>query len=250
MPHNPIPEPGTTPQENFEWVLHFLRVDIQQLSIDELAGVLLNVRALARLAIVDPEREFEKWVVHPDAKLYRAMPGVHVRRETKLREDLVRYQNALKDRIRELTTRGITIVHISVPFNSKQRPYPAQMSFEIVRNKHQVHPVLFVNEGNPDEVFRAFEFRLMSVLQACADSIGLCPGTVKVNPTDKSVTAPRKACGKVFLKTRSDRDYCSETCGGVERARAWRSERKKKRTGLSKAVPAQQKGRHHGGKKK
>ena len=110
-----LPNPGTTAQANMEWVLRFLGVDVHQMTIPELAGVLDHVRRLARLAIADPERRFEKWVVVPDAKIYRATLGVHVRRATKLREDLVGYQTWLAGAIRELTTCGITIVHIRCP---------------------------------------------------------------------------------------------------------------------------------------
>lgn len=230
MAHNPLPAPGTTPQENFEWLLRFRDVKVPQMTLVELDGVLDHVQHLARMAIADPEMRFKKWKVGA----------------SKLREDLISYQQWLAGAIRELTTCGITIVHISVPVDPKQKPFPAQMSFEIARSKYQAHhphPVLFVLEGNPDEVFRAFEFRVMSVLQACADRIGLCARTA---------SATRTACEKVFLKTQINKHFCSKPCRDSERVRQWRIKQKKdhkKRTGLVKSKQAQQKGRIRGKKK-
>ena len=101
--------------------------------------------------------------------------------------------------------------------------------FEIIAGR--TYPTPVVNDGTIQEVFLAFKFRLLFILQACADRLRTCQW---------------KNCKtKFFLKTttmRSDKDYCSRSCGSAVRQQRRREKDKRAK---------QRKGRNpHGAKKK
>lgn len=202
------------------WVVSFLRVGVHALTLHQLKDVLSNVRSLARLTLSDPGRSFDKWELLADEKLTTETPGRNVYREARLRETLTDYQEGLTGKIAELCQHKRTVLHISTSFSSMAIP------FEIIAGR--TYPTLVVNDGSIQEVFLAFKFRLLFILQACAERLRICP---------------RKDCSQVFLKTaRADQEYCSRRCGSAVRVRRKREKDHKARQQKMKLMKKRKKG--------
>jgi hypothetical protein len=178
------------------WLVRFLTVDVPALSRGELGTVLFDMRQIAGLVLSDRSRSFAKWELMPDAPPMTTDTSVrNVWREARLRETLTHYQESLTRMIGDLSQHQRTVLPISSNFDSHSIP------FEIIAGR--TYPALAVHEGTINEVERAFKFRLVFVLQACADRLGVCA---------------RQSCSRVFLKAqRADQEYCSRGCGTAVR---------------------------------
>jgi hypothetical protein len=200
-PQRILPNPGAKGLSNLNWLVCFLSADIPAMSLADLNTVLGDIRHMAKLAISDPSKLFGRWEVRADENLTSDGPTGRVYREARLRDDLSHYQVVLKRAITELTNRGRTVLHISTSINRGTVP------LEIIKDRE--HPGLFVQEGTIDEVFLAFDFRMVFVLQSCVQHIRVCA---------------RPDCPTVFLQTgRSDQEYCpGKSCGDTVRMRRWR----------------------------
>lgn len=233
-----LPDPGTSERDNAEWVVGFLALDLPSMTVSQLSSVLSDVRNLARLSLSDRGQPFVRWEIIKDGA---AQPDTNDSREFCvewwLRNILHDYQQTLKKSIGELSQHQRTVLHVSIAkiFGS--------VPVEIVTGR--THPALDIKEGTIDEVMLAFDFRLIFVLQACADRLGHC-----------------SVCAKVFLKTqRTDQEYCSRGCGSVARVRRKRAadktaslakETAKKTAKMGKhdkRVGSQNGGKRHGKKK-
>lgn len=232
-----LPDPGTNERDNVEWMVRFLALDVPSMTTSQLSSILCDVRSLARLALSDRNQQFARWEVAKDGTVQADIGvGRQVFLECRLRETLRAYQRTLKKSIGELSQHQRTVLHVSIAqlFGS--------VPLEIVTGR--THPALAIKEGTIDEVMLAFDFRLIFVLQACADRLGRCP-----------------VCSKVFLKTqRADQEYCSRGCGSVARVRRKRAadkaaslakeaaKRKPKMGKHDKRVASQKGGKRHGTK--
>ena len=126
----------------------------------------------------------------------------------------------LKKKINELCQHHHAVVHIST--GQEFGTFP----FEIVTGRP--YPALFINEGTLAEVLLTFDFRLLFILQACAERLRICP---------------RKDCAQVFLKTaRADQEYCSRRCGSAVRVRRKREKDHKARQQKMKLMKKRKKG--------
>jgi hypothetical protein len=217
-----------TEQTNMEWLVRFLGLDIPRLTRDELSTVLQGVRQIARLALSDQRRPFARWEVLSDATpLTTTTPGRNCYREGRLRDNLMHYQHVLKDAVGHLSHTQRRVLHVA--FGLERGSIP----FEIVTGR--THPALLVRDGTIAEVFLAFDFRIVFVLQACADRLAVCQ---------------RKDCAKVFLtvSTRADKTYCDRTCGSVVRVRKKRAREKAARLAKEQAKKSKTRRKKHKGK--
>jgi hypothetical protein len=236
-----LPDPGTTEQANMEWLVRFLRTDIQAMTLHQLKDVLFDVRKIARLALSDRSQPFARWEIIKDEAVQPDIGGSQeFCVEWWLRKKLNDYQRTLKKSIGELSQHRRTVLHVSIAqiFGS--------VPLEIVTGR--THPALAVKEGTIDEVMLAFDFRLIFVLQACADRVSVCQ---------------RTDCAQVFLKTqRADQEYCSRRCGSAVRVQRKRTkdkaarlakeaaEKKAKMRKHDKRVASQKGGKRHGTKRR
>lgn len=207
----PLPDPGKTEQTNIKWLACFLSATLDQMTLPELGTVLSDIQAIAKLALSNPSQKFGRWELLTNGISGSSGKPGRVYREWAVRRDLLHYQKVLKRAIGELNERGRTVLHISTSVNVPSLP------FEI--GKRQSHPFLFVSDGQIDDVFRAFDWRLLFLIQNRADELAVCP---------------RSTCQKVFLKTRTDKEFCSRGCGTIERVRRWRRLRRRKPDGTKR----------------
>jgi hypothetical protein len=170
------------------------------LTLRELGAVLNDVRAIARSGISANSEPFPGWELIPNG-VTRSDEQREAYYEWAVRRDLGGYQKVLRQAIGALTSASRAVLHIGT-----------SIAFEINLSGQQEYPTLLLQKPTIDTIFMAFDFRLLFVLQRFGDRLGLCP---------------RKACSKVFLKTRADKEYCSRECGTVERVRKWRRQQKK-----------------------
>src|SRR5678816_1273810 len=103
---------GTTAYTNLEWLLRFLTLDVDELTLEELGSVLREIQAIARLAISNNSGRFPKWELVPAGKVQPDGHGLAYR-EWVVREDLAHYQRVLRRAIREMVTTGRTTLHVS-----------------------------------------------------------------------------------------------------------------------------------------
>ncbi|MGH2360421.1 MAG: hypothetical protein ACRDGM_07755 [bacterium] len=211
--------PGTTTQANLRWLIAFLKTDPQRMSTDQLSHVLRAVRSMARLAVSSRSPAFPRWEIPPDSSP-ATTPGNYVYRGSRLRGYLAHLQKVLARAIRELTSpRGRTVLYVSTSISEPSLPFDIQ--------RGRTTPALVIEKGTINEVFRAFDIRILIVLQEHASRLAAC-----------------RECSTVFLRTRTDKEYCSPGCGTLERVRRWRAKHAGTKKGGRHGTKRQQGPRH------
>jgi hypothetical protein len=167
-----------------------------------------DVRTMAREQVHDRARQFPPWkIVSPQGEEplnISAQPKYFIQK-WQLQRDITDYKAVFGKRIRELVLNGETIMVPTVGLGHV-------IAFEI--KKGAPEPTVLIQEGSIDDVFRAFEFRILFLLHQYADRFGVCP-----------------RCTKIFLRERTTRVHCSNTCASADRMREWRKQQRSKQKG-------------------
>lgn len=198
-----LPSPGETVQDNMQWVIEFLKINIQASNLKALGLIAKDIMAIAKLGISRHSRPFPSWEIVPDTEKRPEGRRGEPYREYALREDLMGYQRVIRTALHQLIAKKRTTVHVST----------ASIAFEIDHTGKGTHPTMILLKPTIDDVMRGFDFRVLFVLQRCGQELEICQ---------------QATCKKVFVKNRKGKQFCSRTCGSLKRVREWR--RKKQRS--------------------